>query len=65
MAEQTDNYKNTELEPLGKNPIQAAIDYGIDVSQLRDNLALSVVQRLQRHQLALDMVEMLRKAKRT
>ena len=40
------------------DPIQAAVDYGIDVSQLRDNLALTVSERLRRHQSALETVEM-------
>jgi len=46
------------------DPIQAAADYGIDVAQLRDNLALTVAERLRRHQIALNTVEMLQKAKR-
>jgi len=45
-------------------PIEAAVEYGIDIEQLRDNLALTVAERLRRHQIALDNVEMLRKAKR-
>ena len=45
-------------------PIEAAVEYGIDIEQLRDNLALTVAERLRRHQIALDTVEMLRKAKR-
>ena len=46
------------------DPIQAAVDYGIDVSQLRDNLALTVAERLRRHQNALETVEMLQRARR-
>ncbi len=45
-------------------PIQAAADYGIDISRLRDNLALTVAERLRRHQIALDTVEMLQQATR-
>jgi hypothetical protein len=45
-------------------PIRAAADYGIDISQLRDNLALTVAERLRRHQIALDTVEMLQRARR-
>ena len=63
MVEKTHSI-NPRIETADKNPIQEAIDYGIDVSQLRDNLALSIIQRLQRHQIALNTVEMLRKAKR-
>jgi len=44
--------------------VQAAAAYGIDVGQLRDNLALSVAERLRRHQIALNTVEKLQKAKR-
>lgn len=62
MGEQTDNCIN--LQSMAKDPIQEAMDYGIDVSQLRDNLALSIGQRLKRHQIALDTVEILRQAKR-
>lgn len=46
------------------DPIQAAADYGIDISQLRDNLALTVAERLRRHQIALDTVETLQRARR-
>ena len=45
-------------------PLREAVEYGIDVDQLRDNLALTVAERLRRHQIALDTVEMLQKAKR-
>jgi len=44
--------------------IEVAADYGIDVAQLRDNLALTVAERLRRHQIALNTVEKLRKATR-
>ena len=46
------------------DPIQAAIDYGIDVSMLADNLQRSVEERIKRHQIALNTAEKLRKAKR-
>jgi len=44
--------------------IEVAADYGIDVAQLRDNLALTVAERLRRHQIALNTVEKLQKATR-
>ena len=44
--------------------VEAARDYGIDISQLRDNLRLTVAERLRRHQIALNTVERLQKAKR-
>ena len=47
-----------------RDAVQEAIDYGIDVSALRDNLARPVAERLRRHEIALHTVEMLRKAKR-
>jgi len=46
------------------DPIRAAIDYGIDVSMLADNLRRSVTDRIKRHQIALNTAEKLRKAKR-
>jgi hypothetical protein len=48
----------------GVDPLQGAVEYGIDVCQLWDNLALSVVERLRRHQIPLNTVELLWKAKR-
>jgi hypothetical protein len=50
--------------PKPRDAVQEAIDYGIDVSALRDNLARTVAERLRRHEVALHTVEMLRKAKR-
>jgi hypothetical protein len=43
--------------------VQEAIDYGIDVAAIRDNLALTPTERLRRHQIALNTVEMLQKAR--
>lgn len=57
-----DERSRSENDPA--DPIQAALDYGIDISQLRDNLALTVAERLRRHQNALETVEMLQRAKR-
>lgn len=65
MAVQSNNYMSPQIEHAGNDPVQEAIDYGIDVDQLRDNLALSITQRLQRHQIALNTVEMLSKARRS
>lgn len=44
--------------------VQAAIDYGIDISMLTDNIKRTSVERIRRHQMALATVEKLRKAKR-
>lgn len=46
------------------DPIKAAIDYGIDVAMLVDNLRRSVTERIRRHQIALNTAEKLRKAKK-
>ena len=43
--------------------VQEAIDYGIDVAAIRDNLALTPAERLRRHQIALDRVRTLQKAR--
>jgi len=45
------------------DPLREAAEYGIDVDMLRDNLALTVAERLRRHDIALATVEMLRKAR--
>ena len=44
--------------------IQAAIDYGIDVSMLIQNMARSYTERIIRHQIALNTAEKLRKARK-
>ena len=56
--------QNSDSDGGAVDSVQAAADYGIDVAQLRDNLGLSVGERLRRHQIALNTVEKLRKAKR-
>ncbi len=63
MIKEGRSEKSARVELTGKDPIQEAIDYGIDISQLRDNLALPIIQRLKRHQIALNTVELLRKAR--
>lgn len=54
--------------PKSKYPqiaaIQSAIDYGIDVSMLIQNVNRSCTERIRRHQIALNTVEKLRKARR-
>ncbi len=42
--------------------IQSAIDYGIDISVLVQNMARPYTERIMRHQIALNTVEKLRKA---
>jgi hypothetical protein len=64
MATHPSSDKPTKSRGAAVDAAQAAADYGIDVAQLRDNLALPVAERLRRHQIALNTVEKLRKAKR-
>jgi hypothetical protein len=51
--------RQSEPDPVGQ-----AGDHGIDIAQLRDNLALTPAERMRRHDIALSTVEMLRKARR-
>ena len=44
--------------------IQAAVDYGIDVSMLVDNVRRSYSERITRHQIALNTAEKLKGARR-
>jgi hypothetical protein len=53
--------RQTHTKPL--DAVQEAIDYGIDVAAIRDNLALTPAERLRRHQIALNTVEMLQRAR--
>jgi len=46
------------------DPTREAVESGVDLAMLRDNLALTVAQRLRRHDIALTTAEMLRKARR-
>lgn len=48
---------------LQTDEIQAAIDYGIDIQALIDNLKRTPAERIRRHQIALNTANMLRKAK--
>ena len=61
---QIDKHKEEDLKSAWNLPeIQAAIDYGIDVQKLMDNLKRTPAERIRRHQMALNAVEKLRKAK--
>jgi hypothetical protein len=64
MAGTSNENQKDQAKPHQAGPIQAAIDDGIDVSMLVDNLQRSVTDRIKRHQIALNTVEKLRKAKR-
>lgn len=45
-----------------KNPIQDAIEYGIDITLLYESEDLSPTERIERHQQALEFAEELRRA---
>jgi hypothetical protein len=60
--------KSKSRMPKSKYPetaeIRAAVDYGIDVSMLVDNIRRSYSERITRHQIALNTADKLRKARR-
>lgn len=64
MVSKKDQKKKGDGSSQQIDPIQAAIDYGIDVSMLRENLKRSPAERIRRHQIALEAFKALRKAKR-
>ncbi len=51
-------------EYLKAAEIQAAIEYGIDVTMLVDNIGRSYSERIKRHQIALNTAEKLKGARR-
>ena len=63
MAAKQKKKKTPKSNAQQTNPIQAAIDYGVDVSMLIDNLGRSIAERIKRHQIALNTAEKLRKAR--
>ena len=50
-------------ETQSPDAVQEAIEYGIDISMLRANLALSPAERMRRHQIAFDRMRRLQKAR--
>jgi len=60
-SEQSRPREQSSSEP--PDAIREAVEYGIDISLLRANLALTPAERLRRHQIALNTVEMLREAR--
>ncbi len=64
MAAKAKKKKISKSKSLQAAEIQAAIDYGIDVSMLIDNINRSCTERIIRHQIALNTAEKLRKARR-
>jgi hypothetical protein len=62
MAAKSDKIRKRKSQ--GGDEIQAAIDYGIDISMLIQNMSRGYTERIMRHQIALNTVEKLRKARR-
>ena len=64
MASKIGRDRRTKVGGDAAGAVEAAAAYGLDISQLRDNLALTVAERLRRHQMALDTIELLQRARR-
>jgi hypothetical protein len=47
-----------------QNEIQKAVNFGIDIEMLKENLKRSVTERIKRHQAALNLVRLFQKAKK-
>jgi len=62
MAAKLNKNKHCRGKSKQTDPIRAAIDYGIDIPMLIDNLNRTPAERVRRHQIALDTIEKLRKA---
>ena len=59
-----EHYTHSIAKKRTKDAVKAAEEFGIDIQALKDNLKLSYEERIRRHQIALDAVEKLRRAKR-
>jgi hypothetical protein len=58
-------HRKLSMKDIGQiAEIRAAIDYGIDVTMLIDNIHRSPSERVRRHQAVLETVEKLHKARR-
>jgi hypothetical protein len=58
-----DDIMATKRRRKQTDEIQTAIDYGIDITMLIDNINRAPSERIRRHQIALNTAEKLRKAK--
>ncbi|MGB7582274.1 MAG: hypothetical protein WBL85_07515 [Sedimentisphaerales bacterium] len=58
------NNKSAKTNAVKADPVRAAAEFGIDIEALKDNLKLSYGERIRRHQIALNSIEKLRRAKR-
>ncbi len=63
MAPKSKNRSVCDSKSRQTDEIQAAVDYGIDVSALIANVNRSCTERIVRHQIALNTAEELRKAR--
>jgi hypothetical protein len=57
------NNKSAKNNAVNADPVRAAAEFGIDIEALKDNLKRSPAERIRRHQIALNIVEKLRRAK--
>jgi len=63
MAAKTKQNGHGKTRKRQTDVVQAAIDYGIDVSMLAENLKRTPTERIRRHQIAFNTAEKLRKAR--
>jgi hypothetical protein len=63
MKAKTQHRKQRSTNFRQASEVRAAIDYGIDVSMLIENLKRTPSERIKRHQIALETAEQLRKAR--
>jgi len=61
---QPDEILSPDPDSVPTDPIVRALWYGIDLTQLKENLRLTPTERLEKHQRTLEAVEALRKAGR-
>jgi len=59
----TERSKSRQSRSISGDQIQAAINHGIDISMLIQNIRRGYTERIVRHQIALNTVEKLRKAR--
>jgi len=60
---QNKSQKDKAIKPVDQtDEIRAAIDYGIDISMLMDNIKRTPTERIRRHRMALDSVIKMQKA---
>jgi hypothetical protein len=64
MASKKTGKKTTTISSRQKNQLRSVIDYGIDVEMLIANFNRMPEERIKRHQIALNTMLALRRAKR-